>query len=326
MGTAAGLVSQQDGTTVIAAGVISMFLTPLLVRIAPHVSAGERLLRPLEKLLHVRSIDEAPDPEIVSPRGKHVIVVGYGLAGRLLAGALARREVPHVVLELNAETVRQAHARGEPVYYGDASSPEALEHAHLREAGALVALMNDAAALERVIVTARRLAPELPILVRTRYLARRAALVTLGATDAVAEEVEGGVEVLARVLRRLSLPRNLIDEEIHHARSATQPSERVQTLPRQRFAETDLAELRVESVLIRAGSAAEGRTLAELDLRRRTQSQAIALRRAGALIEDIDPESRLVADDLLFLAGRSQAIRAAMALLDAPAMRDGVGD
>ena len=45
----------------LAAGIASMFLTPLLVRVAPHITAGERLLAPLERLIGVRSIDEADD-------------------------------------------------------------------------------------------------------------------------------------------------------------------------------------------------------------------------------------------------------------------------
>lgn len=316
MGVSAGLVGSSDAKTVIAAGVISMFLTPLLVRVAPHVSAGERLLRPLEKLLRVKSIDEAPEGDAPG-REKHVIVVGYGVAGRILQEALARREIPHVVLELNADTVRQAHAKGAPVYYGDASSPEALEHAGIGHAAVVVALMNDAAALERVVAAARRIAPQTPVIVRTRYLAQRDGLLDLGAGEVIAEEVEAGVEMLARVLRRLGVARNLIEDDIHQARASTQPSERAPTLPRQRLADTEIAQdLKVDTVLIRATSPAVGKALGELDLRRRTRALVVAIRRGGNLIEELDPELRFEPDDLVFLAGRSQAIRAATELLD----------
>ena len=92
------------------------------------------------------------------------------------------------------------------MYYADATSLEALGHAHLSEARALVLLMNDPSAAQRVTDSARRIAPGVPILTRARYLGERDYLLRIGATDVVAEEVEGGVEMLARLLRRLTVP------------------------------------------------------------------------------------------------------------------------
>jgi CPA2 family monovalent cation:H+ antiporter-2 len=56
-----GVIDDAATAPLLAAGIISMFLTPLLVRAAPHITAGERLLAPLERLIGVRSIDEADE-------------------------------------------------------------------------------------------------------------------------------------------------------------------------------------------------------------------------------------------------------------------------
>jgi len=79
---------------------------------------------PLERLIGVRPINEAPAG--ARPLEQHVVIVGFGLAGRFAARSLAACSVPYVVLELNSETVRNARAQGLPVYYGDATSEEAL--------------------------------------------------------------------------------------------------------------------------------------------------------------------------------------------------------
>ena len=71
---------------------------------------------------------------------------------------------------------------------------------------------------------------------RTRYLAERDALLKLGAHDVVAEEVEGAVEIISRMLRSIEIPRNVIDERIRGVRAETQTSERKQTVPRNRLA------------------------------------------------------------------------------------------
>ncbi len=102
-----------------------------------------------------------------------------------------------VVLELNAENVREGRRAGLPVYYGDATSEEALGHAHIATARGLVLLMNDPQAAQRVVDTACGASPrpEVPILMRTRYLrlerGPRLMREAMGARDVVAEEVEG---------------------------------------------------------------------------------------------------------------------------------------
>ncbi|MHB8876888.1 MAG: cation:proton antiporter, partial [Myxococcaceae bacterium] len=219
-----------------AAGIGSMFLVPLVMRAAPHIRAGERLLAPLERLIGVRGIDQADEgPALLD---NHVVIIGYGLAGRFAARTLGGCGVPFVVLELNADNVRAGKSEGLPVYYGDATSEEALGHARLKSARLLVLLINDPAAAKRVVDTVRRVAPELPVLMRTRYLLERDSLLRIGARDVVAEEVEGAVEVIARLLRWVEVPRNVIDEQIRNVRSETQTTDRKQTVPRPALKDT----------------------------------------------------------------------------------------
>jgi monovalent cation:H+ antiporter-2, CPA2 family len=213
------VIDQAATRPLLAAGIASMFLTPLLVRVAPHLKAGQRLLAPLEKLIGVRSIDEA---DVAEPNRwvGHVVIVGFGVAGRVVGRALAACNIPYVVLEINAETVREARKAGEQMYYGDATSEEALLHAHLDTARALLLLMNDPSAAERVLDTAKRVAPGVRILMRSRYLFEKQPLVEMGATEVVAEEVEGSLEVLTRLLTWFETPSEVINERIDEARAS----------------------------------------------------------------------------------------------------------
>jgi CPA2 family monovalent cation:H+ antiporter-2 len=226
--------------------------------------------------------------------------------------------VSYVVLELNADTVRKARTRGEPVYYGDATSEETLGHAHLKTARALVLLINDARAARRVIDTAQRVAPEVPILIRSRYLAERQALLAMGARDVVAEEVEGAVEVLSRLMRWLETPRNLIEESIRDVRSETQTSERKLTLPRTALADyRGLDELKIESIQIPEGSVGHGASLVTLELRSKTGALVVAVRRDQQLLHKPDPTLPFLPDDIVYLVGTSRAIRRAVEVLTA---------
>jgi CPA2 family monovalent cation:H+ antiporter-2 len=314
LGEAHGVADVGLDRHVLGAGILSMFLTPLLVRAAPHITAGERLLAPLERLIGVRSL-ALSEPD-ASPVRDHVVLVGFGVAGRLAARALDASNLPYVALELNAETVRQARAQGLPVFYADATSQEALGHAHLTEARVLILLMNDPAAANRVIDTAQRVAPHVPILARARYLGERTGLLRLGANEVVAEEVEGAIEIIVRMLRALEVPRNVIEESVQNARQETQQSERKQTFPRPALADQQgLAELKVDSVLLRQESPACGRSPVELELRSRTGALVVAVRRRAKLLEHLDRADTFQPDDVVYLVGRSDAIRAATQLL-----------
>lgn len=220
-----GLVDQKTMSPILAAGILSMFLTPLVIRVAPHISAGEKLLLPLERKIGVQSID-APRPGVDEPgaagavppipAGDHVVIVGFGAAGQLVARALTDARRAYLVLELDAERVRDARARGEPVFYGDATSPEALGYANVATACAVVLLMSDPTAALRVVDAVRRMARRVPVLVRTKYLADSPLLRKMGVTEVIAEELEGGIAVAERLFDWLDVSEREVG---HHVKA-----------------------------------------------------------------------------------------------------------
>jgi CPA2 family monovalent cation:H+ antiporter-2 len=308
-----GVIDAADSGPLLSAGIASMFLTPLLVRVAPHITAGERLLAPLERVIGVRSIDQADEGE--AKLDDHVLIIGFGLAGRFAAQTLRDLDLPFVVLELNADNVRKGKLLGLPVYYGDATSEEALRHAYVQSARLVVLLMNDPQAAERVVDTVRRTAPQVPVLMRTRYLLERDTLFKLGAHDVVAEEVESAVEVIARMLRWSEVPRNVIDDHIRSVRAETQTSDRKLTVPRPRLRDArGLDELKIESALVRGDSEAAGASPISLHLRSKTGALVVGVRRGERLLEEPDPSIPFEPGDIVYLVGTSEALGRALSL------------
>ena len=68
---------------------------------APHFTAGERALDPLAKLLRAREAAEELEDRTVG-HNDHVVVIGYGLAGRLLTNSLSCLDIEAVALEMNS--------------------------------------------------------------------------------------------------------------------------------------------------------------------------------------------------------------------------------
>ncbi len=312
-----GVVTHAALGPLMAAGIGSMFLSPVLMRLAPQARWMEKLLSPLERLFGTRWVNNQDEDEGLQALREHVIVVGYGVAGRLAVNALADCSIPYVILELNALNVQAGRAEKHPIYYGDATNVETLEHFKIADARALVLLINDPQAAARVVDTVRRVLPKLPVLMRTRYLGEKSQLMAMGATDVVAEEVEAGVEVAARLMRWCDVPRNRIDERLQDARDATQTSERAQLVPRRALLEHEsLADLKIESVEINSNSAAQGRSAVKLEVRQRTQALIVAVRRGGQLLE-LDPQQQFEAGDVVYLVGSRDSVAQAVQLLSA---------
>jgi monovalent cation:H+ antiporter-2, CPA2 family len=208
-----GLLTERLGANLTAATILSMLATPFVLGLGPKLAAGVGRIRALTRLLDVATPDE-PSPEAEALRD-HVIVAGYGIAGRALTEALRSCGLTYVIVDLNAEAMRAARRAGEPAYFADVTSPEVLEHLGAARAAELVVVINDAAASERAAKAAREVAPSLHVAVRTRYVADVAGLVAAGAGDVVVGEVETAAEMVRRVLRRAQVP--AADVEAHAA-------------------------------------------------------------------------------------------------------------
>ena len=283
LATQEGVVSSTEIQPLLNAGIISMFLTPLLVYKAPHFTAGERALDPLAKLLRARSAEELE--ESTFGHSDHVVIIGYGLAGQFLTSSLNELKIEVVALEMNSDNVRKGKEVGDPVYYADATSEEALGHAHVESCRAIVIMINDHRATERVLSTVERMAVTAPVFVRTQFMRGSDKLSHHGRHEVVACEVEGGLEVLSRVLRKLEIPRNLIAREINRARERTMDSEReFSSTPLPLDQHTQLKKLKVETLELTNNSPVLGKTPKELNLADDTGILIVAVSRKNELI------------------------------------------
>jgi len=215
VGLQAGLIDQAQWQVLLSASIGTMLMTPALLSYGPAL--GARFARGRQVALG----DEARDEAVLSG---HVVIVGFGLGGQLIAKALAEARVPYLVIELNAGTVERARLEGIPIVYGDAVGADAFAVAHVERARAIAIVINDVDATVRAVKAARGLAPGVPLIVRTRYRIDAVRLEALGATVAVAEEAETSLEIVALLLGRLDVHRDLIERQLDRFRHETSPS------------------------------------------------------------------------------------------------------
>ncbi len=315
-GASAGLMSAVESRLFLAATVLSMLVTPVLVRLGPHFTAGMHWMNPLERVFGTRGADEG-GPDVQGMRD-HVVIAGFGLGGQTLAKSLKSSGIPYAILELNPATVDRFRAEDEPIFYGDVSSQEVLNHMNCAQARELVLMISDLATARRAIAAVRQCAPEQHITIRTRYFEDVGELKRIGADDVVVEEFENAVELMARVLRRFDTPRNVIAARIAEARHSRADLVRPLQIPRRRLAHLHelLEEVKVESYLLDAEHWAVERTCREIDLRHATGASVVALKRSGKIVPSPSPDERLLAGDVVYLIGDQQAVTLAMETLE----------
>lgn len=184
----------------LSASILSLIATPLLAMLAPRVAELADRSRTVRRFWSARDAGRTP----LAARNGHVVIAGYGVAGKTLAHRLAGEGVEPVIVDLNGTLVREAVRDGFAAYYGDVTTPEVLELLEVERARELVLLISDPTALERAVVQIRRLAPRLVLTVRARYEGEMSGLHALGADHVIAAETEAGRTITTQVVQRNS--------------------------------------------------------------------------------------------------------------------------
>ena len=115
---------------------------------------------------------------------------------------------------MNPQTVRAERAKGEPIHFGDASHETVLHHVRLKHASVLAIVINDPTAASRIIKTARRLNPNLHIIVRARFVKEIAPLTAVGANVVIPDEWGASIAMFSNVLRAYNVEEHVIHESI----------------------------------------------------------------------------------------------------------------
>jgi monovalent cation:H+ antiporter-2, CPA2 family len=293
----------------LAGAIITMALTPfamnasprfvdLYYRILPH-----RALRPGQT-----EADEASE-KILSG---HMIIAGYGATGKSVARAAEITGIPYMVIELNPEIIRKEKSSRHPHFiFGDAAQREVLEHAGIYNARALVVVVSEQEAIPRIVHLARQLSPHIHIVARIRHIRHTQKLLDIGADEVVSEEFEAAREIFTRALRKYHLPESEIQKIVTrlqkwgYAKFIKNP-ENEKTLS---SIDTLLHSLRVHTIKVEPGSFSDGKTLAELDIRKRFGIAEFGFRHGEKTVFDPDGDQKITAGDALIIFASDEKVQ-----------------
>ncbi|RPI43774.1 MAG: potassium transporter, partial [Betaproteobacteria bacterium] len=304
---AAALIPAEVMQPLLAAMLLSMIIAPFVIeyseRIVRRTIGAEWLSRAME--LHQIAVKSmAVDA--------HVVICGYGRCGQNLARMLDQENIGYVALDLDPARIHDAAAAGDTVVYGDAGRREVLIAAGLMRARALVVTFHDSHAALRVLGQVHAQRPDLPVVVRTLDDTYIAQLEAAGASEVVAEVMEGSLMLASHTLMLLGVPVRRVLRRVQATRESRYHVLRgvFRGELRDEAEGTDRPHTRLHSVFIVQGAPSIGRTFGELELDE-LGVEVTAIRRRGVKSLAPAPETRIEQGDVVVLFGPDNMIGAA---------------
>jgi CPA2 family monovalent cation:H+ antiporter-2 len=299
--TAAGLLPPAFQTVFVAGSLVTLIATPFLFRAGPWIAGHAARLFAIEG-----PVEAVPD--LGDGLRDHAVIVGFGVAGRNLSRVLNAVGVPTIAIDANSRAIGRAGAGAPRIVFGDATRAPLLERVGIAEARFAIVVVNDPIATREIVSLVRRLAPNVQILARTRYVRDLDVLETAGADVVVAEELEGTVTMVSEVLRLSGVTEGSV---ARFARELREEGYEALRAPVGLALDPWLAEILValepDWVAVPAEFAGDA-SLAALEIRALTGATVLAVERDGVNHANPEPGFAVRAGDRLLTLGTPAAL------------------
>jgi len=314
LGLEYSLLTDEIYQTFLAVSIITMGVTPFVINASykpadfiVKMASGTAFGMKLVKGFYSESLDEEnTEPEMKD----HLIVVGFGFSGKTISTAAKAAGIPHIIVETNPDIVKEEKMKGERIYYGDATFGAVLEHAGIKNARVLITGISDAAATRKIVQIAKELNPNVCIIAKVRDLQEMKHLNALGADEIIPEEYETSVEIFVRLLEKYLVPQESIDKLVNDVRANGYRMLRklsVDTGIDSGFSIKDgLPGIDIQVVKVGRSSNFDGKTLADLQFRKKHGVTVLSVRRGSDLIYTPEGNFQLKAKDACILLGKPE--------------------
>jgi CPA2 family monovalent cation:H+ antiporter-2 len=299
------VLSATTASILLGTGVLSMAITPYMISNARKWA----LWLNKEKQIDTQALEELPQNTSLHD---HVIICGFGRIGQTVSRFLKQESIDFVAIDIDPLRTTKAREAGENVLFGSSRQAELLHAAKLSKAKLVVIAFGEDKQSLDVIQKVRSLAPNVPILVRTRNDDQLDELHAAGANEVVPESLEGSLMLVSQVLSLSGIPFSRIVRRVqkerknhyNHLHGFFQGEH------------TDLSPDKIDriefahAIILTDDSFAVGKTISALKLDERLVF-VIALRRNNIESEEPDVETVLLPQDTLIVRGKPRRVERA---------------
>lgn len=302
------LLSQDIYQYFLAISILSMAATPIII---PRIDSivikllNLNIARPINNLSNRITPDNIEEGEA---KEDHLVIIGYGINGKNVARAARFANVPYIIIEINADTVKEERARGESIIYGDAIHDIILEHAYIHKARVVVVAISDPDATKKIIANIRAVSQTIHIIIRTRFVKDIEENISLGADEVIPEEFETSIQIFSRVLKRYFVTLDDIESLVKEIRNSNyeflRPDHELKSIRNSVFSGFNVSAIRIEN----SNNSIVGKSLSDSNIRARFGVNLIALHRGNEILEDLNPSTNIQNDDIAYVVGPAEKI------------------
>ncbi len=160
LGMSLGLLSTTGRDLILGGAILSILVNPLLF-------VGLDRLKPWLKSREIPTArKEEPEPQTWEVLHNHVVLVGFGRVGHMVAAELTKQNQSFIVIEDNRDVVEALRLDGIPALYGNAAAPGMMEAADIVDARWLLVAIPNALEAGQIIEHARALNPAIEVVAR----------------------------------------------------------------------------------------------------------------------------------------------------------------
>jgi CPA2 family monovalent cation:H+ antiporter-2 len=313
-GIDAGLLTDQWYQLFLSVSILTMATSPFMLQFS------QKLVVRVETWTHPQWLigglrrqrrGEPKDMDAEQSVSDHLVIIGFGVIGVNVAKAAALTNIPYMIIEMNAETVRRERKKGTIIYYGDATQEANLRGLNVHKAKVVVVAIPDSAATRAIVGQVHKLNPLTMIIVRTRYVREMKPLYKLGATEVIPEEFEASVEMFTQVLSKYLFPRDVIEHVAEQIRKEGYEVLRTQKAPSLSMPDLqkNIAGLEISTFTVPQSSPLAWKSLAETDLRQQYEVSLLAIIRGSQAIKNPDGDEVLEPGDRIVVFGATEFVR-----------------
>lgn len=197
------LVSNEDYLFIITSVLITLIITPILIRKKDRLYKNirgliKRYLPFLENYISYKlDSDKSPIDEI--DLKNHVVICGYGRIGSYIGRSLMMANIPYIAIDYNLYIVEKAKKQGINIIYGDPSDIDILDYAQVDEARVLILAVPERNIQEAIILNAKKLNKDIFIISRVHKQQDQIRMKDLCVNIIIQPEFEAALSIIKKI-------------------------------------------------------------------------------------------------------------------------------
>jgi CPA2 family monovalent cation:H+ antiporter-2 len=297
----------------LAVAVMTMSMTPFLFHFSPA------LVNTISKLPVPKIVRDGlfPLKEVEIPAFRnHLVIIGKDPSAMKLSLMARYNNIRHISIVFDPNLAREKMNDGDVVVYGDAINEPVLRKALVEHADVIVISIGNLVPSMAIIEKVRSLNKKAYVLVRSTTVMNVEQLYRVGADEVIPEKLEIAIDMMNRILTKRHMPNKEINRIITGIRNRSLGAFTEKDLVNRPSVFDEFQNMNISFLDVKNSSPADGKTLIEIDLRKRTGVTILALKRGSEVIEHPSADTVLRGGDIAYVIGDPEQVREADHLLN----------